>query len=206
MHPHGHAFDILLHSRHLGNLPGVVEGKVRRGDGDIGIDIPLEQFAGLEDNPDVSAQRLHIQRLDIPAVVIDASLYRLLKAQQKAHQGRFAAAGPSDYRDILPLADFQRQIIQYIGRGFIVAEGHVVQLDRAFQMLDDLLLFLDLRRGLEDRLRHLQRRLDARDRHSRSDQAAEGSGYQAVGSVECNIILGGKASPEGHVIHHYRPA
>ena len=106
MHPHGHGADVVRDSRHFRRFPGIVQAQFRRGNDDIGIDIPLKQLSVLHDHTDMLPQRFEICLCEILSIIIDRSLLRLFKAQHQPHQGGFSAAGFPDNGHILTGTDF----------------------------------------------------------------------------------------------------
>ena len=101
MHSHGHGADVVRDARLFRGVPGVVERKVGRGDGDVGINVPVEEAAVLGHHAHLAAQRTEVKGAQVLAVVVDRALFRRLKAEQEAQKRRFAAARLADDGDVL---------------------------------------------------------------------------------------------------------
>ena len=112
IHPHGHGSDIVGDPGRFRGFPGLVDGEARRSENDIGVDIALEEAALLHNGTDLPAQGTEIQALDVLAVVVDRTLFRLFKAQQQTHERGLAAARPSYDGHVFAGPYLQRQIVE----------------------------------------------------------------------------------------------
>ena len=174
-------------------LPRFLQRELGRGDGDVGVDVALEETAALHHHADLPAQGFEVHGGDVPAVIVHRALLRLLEAEQDAHQGGLAAAGLAHDGHILPGANLEGEIIQHQGHGVVVAEGNVVQLDAAPQPGDHLAVQIHLRLRLQNGLHQLQNRSDLRNGDDNTGQRGKGAADHAVGAAE------------GHVVRHRQP-
>ena len=200
VHPHGHGADVLRDPGLFRRLPGVVYGELRRGDGDVGENIPVEQAAVLGHHPHPPAQRSEVEGAEILAVIVDRALFRRLKAQEQAKERTFAAAGLAHDGDIFARPDLQIEAVYHIGLRVVIAEGNIGELDTAGELRHDLSALRRFRLRLQNWLCHLQNRLDLRGGGGDAGKRDKRARDRAVGGGESEVGRGADAAGRCKII------
>ena len=150
------------------------------------------------------SDRTGVDVVQVVLVVEHRALLRLFKPQQQPHQRGLAAARAPDDGHVLPRLDVQVQVIEHIGRVFIVAEGDVTHFDVSADVLNGQLLHGHLRLGLQNRLGHFQHGADGRHGNGDACQRGERAHDPPVGGGKGVVLALAHAAFHRHIIEDDR--
>ena len=105
--------------------------RVRLAEGDVLADRAGEEEALLRHDPELAAQRLLRDVVEVVPVDRDPARARVVEAREQLRDRRLARAGVADERDRRARRNVERDAVEHLGAFVPVAEAHVLEADVA---------------------------------------------------------------------------